>query len=116
MNPIARSLSLVSLLAFIASLTPFSAGAASPPNVAAQTFTIPENPAAGAVIGKGVASDPDGGALTYTIVHHSADPSDPRQNPSGIFVLNATTGQLTVGALGQDQINAILDYDFKRST
>ncbi len=104
------------LVAFVAGSLAFSVSAASPPTISAQTFTIPENPVPGATIGTVVASDPDGGALTYAIVDHSADTSDPRQNPSGIFVLNATSGVLTVkSTLTQAEINAILDYDLKRS-
>ena len=62
-----------------------------------------------------MASDPDvGDVLTYTIVDHSTPidpgtglPSDPRQNPFGIFVLNPATGQLSVkSSLTPEQINA----------
>src|SRR5262245_1075639 len=82
------------LIVLLACLLPLSVRAASPPVINPQTFSIPENPAPGAVIGTVVANDPDGGALAYVIVDHSADPSDPRQNPSGIFDLNPANGQL----------------------
>src|SRR5947207_429693 len=88
---------LARLLILAACLSPLSVSAANAaPTISVQTFTIPENPTPGAVIGTVLATDPDvGDALTYTIVDHTADSGDPRQNPSGIFVLSAT-GLLTV--------------------
>src|SRR5262249_41353254 len=101
----------IRLIALAICVLPLSLRAASPPTISPQTFTIPENPGPANVIGIVAANDPDGGTLTYAIVDHSADPSDPRQNPSGIFVLNPTSGQLTVNSsLAQSVINTILDY------
>ncbi len=68
------------------------------PAISPQTFTIDENSANGTVVGTVGASDPDAGqSLTYSMV--------PLGGAGNAFVINATTGQLTVN----DQ--AALDFE-----
>ncbi|HUQ68233.1 MAG TPA: cadherin domain-containing protein, partial [Planctomycetaceae bacterium] len=58
------------------------------PVVDDQTFTLPENSAAGTVVGTVAAADPDAGqTITYSIT---------AGNAGGAFALNAATGELTV--------------------
>lgn len=61
-----------------------------------QTFAIDENSDTGDTVGTIVASDPDNNSLTYTI-------SDGNLNDT--FVINSTSGELTVGA------GASLDFE-----
>jgi len=58
------------------------------PQIANQTFTIPENSANGTLVGTVVATDPDAGqTLNYSILSG---------NTSNAFAINATTGAVTV--------------------
>lgn len=69
----------------------------SPPMVAGAAWTIPENSAAGMVVGTVQASDPDAGqTLTYTIVSG---------NVNGAFAIDVATGKLTVAN------SAALDFE-----
>src|SRR5690606_11882159 len=52
-----------------------------------QRFSLAENSPAGAVVGTLVATDPDGGALNYSITGGTGQ---------GVFVVNPTNGQITV--------------------
>ncbi|MDZ4688540.1 MAG: cadherin domain-containing protein, partial [Planctomycetaceae bacterium] len=59
-----------------------------PPVVADQAFTLPENSAAGTVVGTIVAADPDAGqSIVYAIAGGNA---------AGAFAINAATGELTI--------------------
>ena len=57
------------------------------PTIAAATFSLVENSANSTVIGTIEASDPDGDTLTFSIINGNSDQ---------VFVLDSTTGQLTV--------------------
>ncbi len=57
------------------------------PVVNAQRFSGAENSPAGAVVGTLVATDPDGGALTYSVTGGTGQ---------GVFAVNPTSGQITV--------------------
>lgn len=59
------------------------------PTVEDASFTIDENGANGTIIGTIQASDPDGDALSYSIISGNTDDA---------FVLNSTTGELSVGS------------------
>lgn len=61
-----------------------------------QQFTIPENSPNSTIVGTVVATDPDGSSLNYTITSG---------NDGGVFVLNGTTGQITVAN------GSLLDYE-----
>ncbi|MDB5386173.1 MAG: hypothetical protein JWM11_1819 [Planctomycetaceae bacterium] len=59
-----------------------------PPVINAQTLSVPENSAVGAVVGNVAASDPDiGQTLTYSILSGNSD---------GAFAINPNTGVVTV--------------------
>jgi hypothetical protein len=58
------------------------------PQIASQSFSVPENSAIGTLVGTIVATDPDAGqTLTYSILSG---------NTSNAFAINASTGALTV--------------------
>jgi c-di-GMP-binding flagellar brake protein YcgR len=57
------------------------------PLISDQTFSISEKISNGSIVGKVLASDPDGGTLTYSIISG---------NTSDAFAINAATGEITV--------------------
>lgn len=62
------------------------------PTISPASFSVAEDAANGTVVGTPTASDPEGGALTWTIQSG---------NSSGKFAINSSTGQITVAsALG----------------
>lgn len=63
------------------------------PTLAPATFTLPENSSSGTVVGTLIGNDQDGNSMTYSIVSGN----------TGAFLLNSTTGVLTV--LTPSQLN-----------
>ena len=57
------------------------------PVLNAQRFSVAENSPAGTVVGTLVATDPDGGLLTYSVTGGTGQ---------GVFAVNPTSGQITV--------------------
>ena len=60
----------------------------APTRLALSGGAVAENAAAGTLVGTASASDPEGGALRYSLV----------ANPGGLFAIDATTGRLTTTA------------------
>jgi hypothetical protein len=71
-----------------------------PPIIGAQSFTVNENSANGTVVGTVIARDPEGTALTFSILSG---------NTSNAFILDAITGVLRVNN------SSVLDFEARTS-
>ncbi len=79
---------------------------AFPPEIPAQSFTVPENSTAGTVVGQIVASDADGTPLNWEIVNGSGN------IPADWLTIDSTTGVVSVTGSAAFDYESVADYEF----